>query len=176
MLTVRPAMPRDALDIARINVTCWQRAYVGMVPDDVLTSMDVHTAESRYRRRLSAPGPHETLLATDGGVTAGYVYFGPYREGRRLDSTVGEIIGIYVDPAAWRTGAGRTLMTAALKRLSERGWDEVRLWVLEANDSARGFYARLGFRPDGATAGYPVRRVDGSAVELAEVRYTNGAG
>lgn len=173
MLTLRAATPWDAHDIVRINVECWQRAYAGIVPDEVLSAMDVQARSVRYRQRMSERRPHETLLAVDGGTTAGYVTFGPYRDGEALDETAGEIVAIYVDPPAWRTGAGRTLMTAALDRLGERGWDEVRLWVLEANASARRFYTRLGFRPDGASATYPVRRGDGGLVHLAEVRYTN---
>jgi GNAT superfamily N-acetyltransferase len=173
MITLRTAAPRDAEEIVRINTDCWRRAYAGIVPDDVLGAMDVETRSIRVRRRLTEPTPHETLLATDGGATLGYVLFGPYRDGALLDETAGEIVAIYVDPPHWGTGAGRLLLTAALTRLADRGWDEVRLWVLEANHSARGFYARLGFRPDGATAGFPVRRTDGSLVELAEVRYTN---
>jgi L-amino acid N-acyltransferase YncA len=176
MLTLRTAAPRDAEEIVRINVTCWQQAYAGLVPDDVLASMDVETRAPRYRQRLNEPGPYETLVATDGERIVGYVLFGPYRDGEALDETVGEVVAIYVDPPVWGTGAGRVLMTAALARLAERGWHEVRLWVLEANHSARGFYARLGFRPDGTSAAYPVRRTDRSVVELAEVRYTTDPG
>jgi GNAT superfamily N-acetyltransferase len=176
MLTLRAAKPRDAQDIVRINVECWQRAYTGIVPDDVLKTMDVRVRATRYRRRLFERSAHETLLAIDGEAPVGYAHFGPYRDGEVLDESAGEVIAIYVDPPAWGTGVGRALMTAALDRLAERGWDEVRLWVLEANHAARGFYARLGFRPDGATANYPVRRVDGSIVELPEIRYTHRTG
>jgi ribosomal protein S18 acetylase RimI-like enzyme len=176
MLTLRTATFDDAQDIVRINVECWQRAYAGIVPDAVLSAMDVRVRTARYRERMAEPGPHETLLATEAGSTVGYVTFGPYRDGRALDETVGEIAALYVDPAAWRTGAGRALTTAAVGRLAERGLDEVRLWVLEANLPARRFYARVGFHPDGATATYPVRHPDGGLVHLAEIRCSNRPG
>ena len=81
------------------------------------------------------------------------------------------MFAIYVDPPRWGTGAGRALMTAALARLTERCFPEVRLWVLAANDQARRFYEGAGFALDGATTSYPVGRPDGSFVELPEVRY-----
>ncbi len=160
----------------RINVECWQRAYAGIVPDEVLSAMDVRLRAARYRQRMAEPSRQETLLATEAGTTVGYVTLGPYRDGPALDEKVGEIVALYVDPAAWRTGAGRRLTTAALERLAERGRDEVRLWVLEANLSARRFYARLGFHPDGATATYPMRHPDGGLIHLAEIRCSNRPG
>jgi ribosomal protein S18 acetylase RimI-like enzyme len=181
MVTVRPAIPDDAHDIVRINVAGWRRAYTGIVPAEVLAAMDIDARVPRYRQRMGEPGSFETLVATaaDGGPVLGYVSCGPYRIGqsaRCLDSRVGEVVAIYVDPAAWGAGTGRVLMDAALHRLVERDFDEVRLWVLEANEGARRFYARTGFAPDGARAGYPVSRPDGSVVELAEIRYARHLG
>ena len=175
MLTLRTATPHDARDIVRINVEAWRQAYAGIVPDDVLQEMDIDSRTVRYQQRMAEATRYETLLAVDGDETVGYVNFGPYRDGDSLDETVGEIVAVYVDPRHWRGGAGTALMKAAGERLAERGWGETRLWVLEANDSARRFYAGLGFRPDGTSATYPVRRRDGSVVELAEIRYTNRA-
>ena len=88
-----------------------------------------------------------------------------------LHHEIGEVTAIYVDPPWWGTGAGQALMDAARQRLTERGFTTVRLWVLAANHQARRFYERSGFALDGATAGYPVARADGSIIELPEVRY-----
>lgn len=171
MVTLRPGGPDDAYDIVRINAAAWRRAYVGMVPDDVLAAIDVDRRAQRHRQRMAGERTHETLVALDGERIVGYVYFGPYRDGEALDLSVGEVGAIYVDPDTWGTGAGRLLMEAALERLAGFGYPEVRLWVLEANDAARGFYAHLGFQPDGARSTFPVRRPDGSVVDLIEVRY-----
>lgn len=174
MVTLRPGVPDDAYDIVRINAAAWRRAYVGMVPDDVLAAIDVDRRAQRHRQRMAEEQNNETLVAVDGERIVGYVYFGPYRDGEALDLSVGEVGAIYVDPDSWGTGAGRLLMEAALQRLA--GYPEVRLWVLEANDAARGFYAHLGFQPDGARSTFPVRRPDGSVVDLVEVRYARRAG
>jgi GNAT superfamily N-acetyltransferase len=176
MVTVRAGVPDDAYDIVRINAAGWRRAYVGIVPDDVLAAIDVDRRAQRYRQRMAEDHTNDTLVAMDGQRTVGYVHFGPYREGESLDRSVGEVFAIYVDPDAWGTGAGRLLMETALDRLAGHGYPEVRLWVLEANDGARGFYAHLGFQPDGARSTFPVRRPDGSVVDLAEVRYARRYG
>jgi GNAT superfamily N-acetyltransferase len=176
MVTLRPAVPDDAYDIVRINAAGWRSAYVGIVPDDVLAAIDVDRRSERYRQRMADDRTNETRVAVDGGRAVGYVNFGPYRDGESLDLSVGEIVAIYVDPDSWGTGAGRLLMQAALDRLAGRGYTEVRLWVLEANDGARGFYAHLGFQPDGARSTFPVRRPDGSVLDLMEVRYAWRAG
>jgi ribosomal protein S18 acetylase RimI-like enzyme len=174
VLTVRAARPEDAGEIVRINVHGWQRAYTGIVPEDVLSGMDIDGRTDRFRVRLAKPGAFEVLVAVEGDDTVGYVSIGPYRIGQRDDALhreVGEVLAIYVDPPHWGTGAGRALMDAALARLAARGFRSVRLWVLVDNRRARRFYERAGFTADGASARYPVGRADGTVVDLPEVRY-----
>jgi RimJ/RimL family protein N-acetyltransferase len=176
MLTLRAAEPADAAEIVRINTDGWRRAYVGIVPDDVLAAIDVDARTQRYQRRMVEERTHDTLVAVDDqcgadGRIVGYVHFGPYRDGETPHPAVGEVVGIYVDPPAWGTGAGRLLLTGAVDRLTEDGCEEIRLWVFEANHPARGFYAHLGFRLDQGRSTFPVRRVDGTLVQLPEVRY-----
>jgi ribosomal protein S18 acetylase RimI-like enzyme len=171
-LEIRPAGPDDAYDIVRINVHAWQKAYAGIVPEDVLAAMDIDRRTERQRRRLFDEAPFRTLMAVHGGSSVGYVHFGPYRDGEQLNRAAGEIVAIYVQPGSWGTGAGRTLLGEALASLAEQGLTEVRLWVLEANQPARRFYQIAGFIEDGGRASYPVRRPDGGVVDLDEIRYT----
>jgi ribosomal protein S18 acetylase RimI-like enzyme len=174
VLTVRAATLDDADDIVRINVHGWQKAYAGIVPADVLDAMEITGRAERYRYRMRHADNFQHLVAADDEKVVGYVCLGNYRleqDGGALHPYVGEILAIYVDPPHWGTGAGRALLNAALARLAERGFRQVRLWVLAANHQARRFYERAGFTLDGASAGYPVGRPDGSVVDLPEVRY-----
>lgn len=65
------------------------------------------------------------------------------------DPSVGErtaeVGALYVDPGSWRRGAGRAMMSVALKELREQGLREGFLWVLPENLAALDFYRRLGF-------------------------------
>ena len=60
-------------------------------------------------------------------------------------------------------------MDHAVEELVQAGRDDVSLWVLEANDRARRFYATVGFGPDGA------RMLRDFGVPVAEVRYRRSA-
>ena len=58
---------------------------------------------------------------------------------------------LYVLPAHQRSGIGTALHDHALARLRALGTHEARLWTLEENHSARSFYERRGWRPNGET-------------------------
>jgi GNAT superfamily N-acetyltransferase len=63
--------------------------------------------------------------------------------------------GLYVIPDYWARGIGRQLHDEVLVRLRARASSQCHLWVLEANDRARGFYERRGWRENGETCVVP---------------------
>ncbi len=75
--------------------------------------------------------------------------FGPCRDEDAAGA--GELFALYIDPARWRTGAGRALLHAARERLRELGFPEAVLWVLCGNDAAERFYAADGWSRDGSS-------------------------
>ena len=62
---------------------------------------------------------------------------------------LGELFSIYVDPDRIGTGLGAALMRPSLDAMRAAGFLAAVLWVLDANDQARRFYERFGWRPDG---------------------------
>ena len=60
----------------------------------------------------------------------------------------GSLDALYVVPAEWRGGIGSRLHDAAVDELRVLS-SEARLWVLERNELARGFYERRGWKLDG---------------------------
>jgi GNAT superfamily N-acetyltransferase len=56
-----------------------------------------------------------------------------------------ELWSIYVRASEYGSGLADRLMEVVLPRRAS-----AELWVFEANDRARRFYARRGFQPDGA--------------------------
>jgi len=63
--------------------------------------------------------------------------------------------GLYVHHQYWGHGVGRALHDEVLDRLRAGGSLRCHLWVLEANDRARQFYERLGWRENGDTRVVP---------------------
>jgi CubicO group peptidase (beta-lactamase class C family) len=77
---------------------------------------------------------------------------------------------LYVHPRVGGRGTGRRLLEYALGKLTAQGYSVVTLWVFEANERARRFYAAAGFAPDGS------RRVEDEwrAEEIHLVRPSSG--
>lgn len=165
MLAIRPVTEADVPAVVAAQVAGWRAAYAGIVPDDYLRDISPPAWVARHLDRLRARPPREAyLLAEVNGRTAGFVRAGECRDGDHGPAT-GEVWAIYVDPAHWDTGVGHALLDAALDALRRAGFTAATLWVLEANDRARRFYARNGFTPDGH------RRTVDLGAALPEVRY-----
>jgi GNAT superfamily N-acetyltransferase len=164
-LTLRRALPADALAVAEVHVRAWQAAYRDQFDPEWLDALDPRERAARYDFAASGPDAFETVIAWEGDADgasggassfdadtpvaiAGFATFGPSRDADAPGR--GEIVALYVDPGRWRGGAGRLLLAAANGRLRERGFAEAILWVLDGNDRAERFYADDGWSRDGA--------------------------
>jgi RimJ/RimL family protein N-acetyltransferase len=168
-VSVRPARIDDVAQIAEIHVRSWQAAYAGLVPQSYLDSLTPGQREPGWARTIQDRDASRrgTLLVTDDSDRV--VGFASICESRDADSSagdVGEVQAIYLSPDAWGTGAGRALMAGALRRLTELGYQQATLWVLDGNVRARRFYAAAGFHPDGA-----VKDDQRHGFVLHEIRY-----
>jgi len=89
----------------------------------------------------------EVLVAVRGGVVVGTVTIcppdSPFAEISRPDES--EFRFLAVAPAAWRTGVGEALVDACEVRAVERGRVAHVICVIDTNEEAQHFYARLGF-------------------------------
>jgi GNAT superfamily N-acetyltransferase len=159
-MRIRTAKSGDALAIETIRVNGWRAAYRRVLPANELDAMTIDAA--RWRERLAKPPPGwSTFVAEDDRGVVGFVSLGPSRDQRG----VGELFAIYVDPALWGTGIGRSLLARAEEQL--RGeYRQATLWVLEANPRARQFYELAGWAADGAR-----KAEERWGVRAPEVRY-----
>lgn len=149
---VRIASAEDARAIAAVHVRAWRAAYRGLVPEEILAGLSVERREETWRNLLEQPKQSSYTLVAIGAqeeIEGFCTVAAPSRDDDAGERTA-EIAATYVDPARWRSGVGSALLSAALGRLRESGWRAVTLWVLAANDRARPFYSRFGFRPNGA--------------------------
>ncbi|MFJ4982553.1 GNAT family N-acetyltransferase [Streptomyces sp. NPDC088732] len=160
-------MTRDDIDaVAAIRVSGWRAAYARIVPQPYLDAMDAEADAERRRGWFDeGNGRVDNLVSAEGGEPTGWAALGPYR-GEQDGGEVGELYAIYVRPDHIGKGAGRALMAAVRARAAERGFRQLRLWVLADNEPARRFYTRAGFGPDGTDQ---IEMYDD--VPLKELRY-----
>lgn len=167
-MEIRPAAVEDAAKIADVHVRSWQGAYRGLIPQAYLDGLDpAERAEMWTRITSGVDGSRAgVLVAEDDAGVRGFATFGPTRDEGESAERTAEIGAIYLAPEAWGTGSGRELMTRALASLSEAGYQQVTLWVLDTNARARRFYEAAGFHEDGAE-----KLDDRDEFQLREVRY-----
>jgi GNAT superfamily N-acetyltransferase len=80
------------------------------------------------------------FVAVEGDALVGFAYALPVQDpdwGTLLDN-------LHVDPKRKRSGIGRRLLAAVAAHLGPHAAQPLHLWVLEGNQPARDFYARLG--------------------------------
>jgi ribosomal protein S18 acetylase RimI-like enzyme len=165
-LSIRPAVPDDAFDIATMHVRAWRAAYRGIVPDEVLDGLSVAARAASWSDQLTGDlSDQHTFVAEQEGVVVGFVALGPSRD-PLVEPGTGEVYAIYVDPDLWGRGIGSSLLAQAVEELRSRGHASATLWVLAANQPGQRFYERRGWAADGSTKTYPA-----GEVELEEIRY-----
>ena len=168
--TVRPATPSDAEAIAIVHVDSWRAAYRGIVPDEILAGLSVERRAAGWRETIeSAPDDRVWVVERDDRVI-GFAATGPARDDDAVAGS-GEVMAIYLDPAAWSTGLGRRLFAAAVEDLGRRGFGPLVLWVLTENARGRRFYEAAGWRADGTS-----RTLDFGGTPVEEIRYVLDAG
>jgi ribosomal protein S18 acetylase RimI-like enzyme len=163
---VRPAIPADAPQIARIHVESWRATYPGIVPQSILDGLSVARRTELWSRRLLDPGETRTWVGERDGRIVGFVGTALPTDPLLAPGT-GEVESIYLLPAAQGLGLGRLLMETATGDLVDRGYSSAILWVLTANEQARGFYEATGWQADGTGQ---MLDFDGTPVEEIRMR------
>lgn len=162
-LSLRPAVPADAVSIGEISVHAWRAAYRGLMPDDYLDALDSEERASSWVGTLRWPPPRvSVILGREHGRSVGFAAAGPCR----TDDDLGELYAINTRPDTWRSGVGTALLHAATSHLRGAGFDEAILWVLPGNTRARRFYEALGWHADGAQRDEEVH-----GIVVPELRY-----
>jgi ribosomal protein S18 acetylase RimI-like enzyme len=161
-VVIRPAAADDLDSVGRTFLACWHESYADLLPPDVREMYTVDSAVELWRR-----APLKDLVVADvlGRGVHGVTRFGA----DRVDPTQGHVSSLYVHPDSQSLGLGRALLGAAVDRLREAGHAEATLWVFADNSSARAFYDRQGWAPDGGTRTEPAYR-------LPEVRLRRALG
>lgn len=166
-VTIRPATPSDAAQIATIHVASWQHAYKGVLPDDYLAGLSPGDRLPMWESILTVPEPPTYVgVAEMEGQVVGFYSIGRSDEGDPPD--VQMLYTIYMHPAAMGRGIGQRLMDDAGRRMQARGATMGILRVLTANTQTLAFYERCGWTPDPAS----VRMEDAWGQQVETIRYS----
>lgn len=169
-VSVRPARPDDAAEIARIQIDTWRTAYVEILPPVVLDSLDVSVATPVWTAATGQPptSRHHVLVAMEGEWRVGFVAFGPAEELEADDpepATTIALAPLLVEPRWGRRGHGSRLLAACVDHARRDAMTRAVIWVPEADTVSRDFLTAAGWAPDGL-----VRALDTGAGELREIR------
>ncbi|PJF23158.1 MAG: GNAT family N-acetyltransferase [Phototrophicales bacterium] len=142
-MRIRPAKWDDAAGIARMHVSSWQTSYPGIIPQHFLDTLSVERRTESWQHILSDENTEVVLVAeADDGEILGFVSGGKERES--VPGYDGELYAIYLLKDAQGKGIGYQLFKKFVKALTERGYNNMVLWVFRDNRVARQFYENLG--------------------------------
>ena len=143
-LSVRPARPEDAADLARIYIESWQDTYAGLIPHAILNGMSLTRLSASWQSSIRATERNGSavLVAEDAGYgPIGLCSLGPARDaGLGYD---GEVYTLYMDPAFLGRGTGRALLAGAFDALGARTLRSCLIWA-HARNNACYFYEAMG--------------------------------
>ena len=147
-IRLRDGFVSDAEAVEAVHYSSREAVYAGRTADWPPPGPDRRGRVERWRAWLQDDDITAIVAEHQGQV----VGFCTIRASQDDDAgpTIAEMPTLYVRPDFWHRGLGRVLCTASLERASERGFDELTLWVLEMNTRARDFYQKVGFAADGA--------------------------
>ena len=136
-----------------IHALGWRTTYQNAVPADYMAEVITDDRWVDYFRVNYKSDAARGLLLMDDGRSVACCNYGA----ARADGYEGwgELISFYTHPDEKNHGYGSVLMTEALLRLRDEGYEKCYLLVLRENENARRFYEKHGFRWDGTHEDIP---------------------
>ncbi|MBX3312854.1 MAG: GNAT family N-acetyltransferase [Actinobacteria bacterium] len=166
---IRRATAFDGAAIASVKWRCFGTDYRGVFPDAFIDDRDVVPPASYWTGRAMVPPSRRHGLFVWGrpGTVHGYLDCGPTDPSDRAERPeVGEVFELYVDPVSQGRGGGRALLAAGEAFLTEAGFVEAELSVVDANHTGQAFYRAAGWTDTGR-----VVAVDLGVVAFGERRF-----
>jgi ribosomal protein S18 acetylase RimI-like enzyme len=151
-VSVRVAWSADADAIAAVQVSGWRDAYAGLLPPEVLESLDRDRFAEQWARSLTKPADarNRVLVALERNDVRGFAVTGPGTDPDADPVTDGEIAELLVDSAARDRGHGSRLLQAAADTLRQDRFQRAVMWLRADDDLARRFLTDAGWAPDQA--------------------------
>ncbi len=149
-ICIRRAESDDAAGIARVCAEGWRDTYKGIYePERIEATIAEYYTPERIGAEISAPEDWDGwIVAVEHGRVIGA------GGGGMIDSGVGEIFVLYLDPARRGEGIGSLLLDAITEQQRARGAREQ--WVSVEPENVKGlpFYKARGFELRGERPGW----------------------
>lgn len=154
-VSVRPAVPGDEQDVARVQLTAWRESLTETLGEAVLDGIDPTQLAAQWQRAISAPPGrgYRVLVAMHGPRLVGFASVAPVTAPADSgdDTPGGEILALEVLPEARRVGHGSRLLAAVVDLLrDEDGAGSVQTWVLVGDAVREQFLGSAGLDDMGA--------------------------
>jgi GNAT superfamily N-acetyltransferase len=176
---VRPAVPEDASEIARIQLATWRHAYRRILPRQALDGLDEEWMADRWLASIKAPPTprHRVLVAVEQAQQAYLVGFAASGEADEtalaadeeadtmLRPDVAAVTDLLVEPRWGRRGHGSRLLAASADHWRTDQFTTALAWTFDADTAMRAFLTSAGWEPDGAT-----RALDVDGLLVPQVR------
>jgi len=143
-ITLRPATPEDAAEVAEVWWLGWRDGHLGFVPDELVSDRTEGSFLARATERVG-----DTTVAEVGGRVVGFVMV-----------VEDEVEQVYVSREHRGTGVAGVLLGEAERRVRDGGHARAWLAVVAGNERARRFYERGGWS-DGGEFVYAASGKDG---------------
>jgi GNAT superfamily N-acetyltransferase len=170
--SVRPAVPGDADELARIQAAVWAEVHGGALPADLLDAVGSPEAVDRWRVAIAdPPSPrHRVMTALSGDRVVGFSALAPASDPDTVPALDGELLALCVDPAETGHGHGSRLVNAVADLARIDGLHHLHAWLAEAEQDLRDFLVGAGWDADGATRSLDLRGDGAVTVEQARLR------
>jgi ribosomal protein S18 acetylase RimI-like enzyme len=151
-VSARVAWADDAVAIAAVQVRAWRASYDGLLPPEVLASLDPEQIAEGWRQSLGRPedARNRVLVSLERNTVTGFVVTGPATDPDSDPVATGELTDLTVDPHKRRAGHGSRLLQAGADTLVADRFTRAVMWLPAADDDLRAFLTGAGWGPDGA--------------------------
>lgn len=145
--TVRVAAANDLSKIAELHAASWRVAYRGILPDAFLDGALIDDRMARWSGMIDRMAPSDRLLIAESeGALLGFIAAWT-SEGLGCEGEFDLFIdNLHVRPDLRGQNLGEHLMRTVADTLDNTGEVCAYLWLLDGNEPAHRFYARLGGR------------------------------